>query len=122
MPKWIIQIIIALILGVAGQFLFKDGASSLNVSITGPAGLLILIWRMITNPLIFFGLACYGLSTIFYILVLKEKEISFVYPLIASSYVLVLLFAWLFKHEAVSPIRWVGMLVITLGVVLISRS
>ncbi len=122
MPKWIIQIIIALILGVAGQFLFKGGTESLNVSISGLSGPFILIWRMLTNPSIFWGLFCYGLSTVFYILALKEKEISLVYPMIASSYILVVLFAWLFKHEAVSPIRWVGVLVITLGVILISRS
>jgi Predicted membrane protein len=122
MPKWIIQIIIALILGVAGQFLFKDGTANLNVSVSGATGPLLLVWRMITNPLIFLGLVCYGLSSIFYILALKEKDVSFVYPMIASSYVLVLLFAWLFKHEAVSPIRWAGVLVVTLGVILISRS
>ena len=94
----------------------------MNVSITGAAGPIMLIWRMITNLPIFIGLVCYGLSSIFYILVLKEKELSLVYPMIASSYVLVLLFAWLVRHEAVSPTRWVGVLVITLGVVLISRS
>jgi len=122
MPKWIIQIIISLILGVAGQFLFKGGAESLNVSVSGIAGPLVLIWRMLTNPSIFLGLFCYGLSTVFYILTLKEKEISFVYPLISSSYILVLLCSWLFKHETVSPIRWAGVLVITLGVILISRN
>ena len=122
MSKWIIQIIISLFLGVAGQFLFKGGAESLNVSVSGVTGPLILIWRMLTNPSIFLGLFCYGLSTVFYILTLKEKEISFVYPLISSSYILVLLCSWLFKHEAISPIRWAGVLVIILGVILISRS
>jgi uncharacterized membrane protein len=122
MAKWVLQIIIALVLGIAGQFLLKDGTTNLNVSISGAAGPLMLIWRMLTNLPIFFGLVCYGLSSIFYILVLKEKELSLVYPMIASSYVLVLLFAWLIRHEAISPIRWVGVLVITMGVVLISRS
>jgi uncharacterized membrane protein len=122
MAKWVIQIIIALVLGIVGQFLLKDGTTNLNVSVSGTAGPLMLIWRMITNLPIFIGLLCYGLSSIFYILVLKEKELSLVYPMIASSYVLVLLFAWLVRHEAISPIRWVGVLVITLGVVLISRS
>lgn len=122
MSKWILQIIIALVLGVAGQFLLKNGTSNLNVSISGTAGPLMLIWRMITNLSIFLGLVCYGLSSIFYILVLKEKEISYVYPMFASSYVLVLLFAWLFRHEAISLIRMTGVFMIILGVVLISRS
>jgi uncharacterized membrane protein len=122
MAKWIIQIIIALVLGITGQLLFKEGTGSLNVSVSGVTGPLVLIGRMLTNLPIFVGLVCYGLSTIFYILVLKDKDLSLVYPMIASSYVLVLLFAWLFRHEAVSPIRWAGALVITIGVVLISKS
>jgi uncharacterized membrane protein len=122
MAKWVIQIIIALVLGITGQLLFKEGTGSLNVSVSGVTGPLVLIGRMLTNLPIFVGLVCYGLSTIFYILVLKDKDLSLVYPMIASSYALVLLFAWLFRHEAVSPIRWVGALVITLGVILISRS
>ena len=122
MAKWVIQIIIAIVLGVVGQLLFKEGTSSLNVSISGTAGPLMLIWRMITNFPVFIGLVCYGVSTIFWVLVLKEKELSLVYPMLASSYILVLLFAWLVRHEAVSPVRWVGVLVISLGVVLISRS
>lgn len=122
MSKWILQIIIALVLGVAGQFLLKNGTGNLNVSIVGTAGPLMLIWRIITNPSIFLGLVCYGISSIFYILVLKEKEISYVYPMFASSYALVLLVAWLFGHETISLIRVTGVLVIILGVVLISRS
>jgi uncharacterized membrane protein len=122
MPKWVIQIIIALVFGVAGQFLLKDGTHSLNVSVSGATGPLTLVWRIITNLPIFGGLLCYGLSSIFYILVLKEKELSYVYPMIASSYVLVLLFAWLFRHEAVSAVRWAGVFVIIAGVFLISQS
>jgi uncharacterized membrane protein len=122
MAKWVIQIIIAIVLGVVGQLLFKEGTSSLNVSISGATGPLMLIWRMITNFPVFIGLVCYGVSTIFWVLVLKEKELSLVYPMLASSYILVLLFAWLVRHEAVSPTRWIGALVVTLGVILISRS
>jgi uncharacterized membrane protein len=122
MPKWIVQISIALILGVAGQLVLKEGAAKLDVSITGAGGILPLIWRMLTNPQIFLGLFFYGVSSVFWILVLKEKPLSFVYPLIGSSYILVVLFAWLIRGEMVSLTRWVGAAVITLGVILISRS
>lgn len=122
MSKWVLQMVVALVLGVVGQLFFKEGASNLNVTISGTTGPLTLLWRMLTNPFIFIGLVCYGISTIFYILVLKEKDVSLVYPMIACGYILVVLFAWLVKHEPVSPIRWLGALVITLGVVLISRS
>jgi drug/metabolite transporter (DMT)-like permease len=122
MPKWIVQISIALILGVAGQLILKEGAGKLDVTMTGATGIFALIWRMLTNPQIFLGLVCYGISSIFWILVLKEKPLSMVYPLIGSTYILVVLFAWLIRGEVVSLVRWVGAAVITLGVILISKS
>ncbi len=122
MASWVIQILVSIGLGVTGQLMFKEGASRLDISLTGTAGIFGLVWRMISNPLIFIGLACYGVSTVFWILVLKQKNLSVVYPLIASGYILVVLFSWLIRHEAVTPMRWLGALIITMGVWLIARS
>lgn len=122
MAKWVIQIIIALVLGVAGQLLFKEGATKLDIAFSGPGGPIMLAWRMLTNPFIFFGLALYAISTFFWIIVLKQKELSLVYPLLASSYILVVLFSIFFRHEPVSLTRWLGVVVISFGVFLITRS
>ncbi len=121
MNQWVIQIIVSITLGVAGQLFFKEGASHLDISLTGASGVLALLWRMLSNPLIFVGLTCYAISTIFWILVLRQKNLSMVYPMIASGYILVVLFSWLVRHEAISPSRWLGAFIITLGVWLISR-
>jgi uncharacterized membrane protein len=122
MAKWLIQIIIALVLGVAGQLLFKEGASKLDIAFSGLGGVIGVAGRMLTNPYIFFGLVLYAISTFFWIMVLNQKELSLVYPLLASSYILVVLFSALFRHEAVSPLRWLGVLVVATGVFLITRS
>lgn len=122
MAKWVFQIIVALVLGVAGQLFFKEGATKLDIAVSGPGGIIALAWRMLTNPFIFFGLALYAISTFFWIIVLKQKELSLVYPLLASSYILVVLFSIFFRHECVSPTRWIGVVVVSLGVFLITRS
>jgi drug/metabolite transporter (DMT)-like permease len=122
MAKWIVQIIISLTLGVAGQLLFKEGATKMNVTFSGADGIVQLIGRMMANPWLILGVICYGISTFFWILVLKEKDLSMVYPMIASGYILVVLFSWLVRHESISAGRWMGSLVIALGVFLISRS
>lgn len=122
MPKWLIQISIAICLGVVGQLLFKEGATKLDVTLNGLNGVAGFVWRMVLNPTILVGLICYGVSTIFWILVLKEKDLSMVYPMLAGSYILVLLFSWLVRHEQVSPGRWLGALVVSIGVFLISRT
>ncbi len=122
MNRWVLQVIISVTLGVAGQLLFKEGASKLDVSVSGAGGILQLLWRMFTNPWVFVGLVCYGLSTILWILILKEKDLSMVYPMLASGYILVVLFSWLVRHETITPSRWLGAAVISLGVWLIARS
>lgn len=122
MPRWVMMIVLAIVLGVAGQLLFKEGISKVDVTINGLGEAVGSIWRIFTNPVIFLGLVCYGVSTIFWVLILKEKDLSLVYPMLASSYVIILLASWLIRHEAVSPLRWAGALIITLGVILISRS
>jgi multidrug transporter EmrE-like cation transporter len=49
-------------------------------------------------------------------------EISYAYPFMALSYALVALFSmWIF-HDHLSVLRWVGIVVICLGVFLVSRS
>jgi drug/metabolite transporter (DMT)-like permease len=56
-------------------------------------------------------------------IVLSRVNLSFAYPMIALTYVLVPLAAWLFLNEpAIPPIRWVGMCVIIVGVVLVAQS
>jgi drug/metabolite transporter (DMT)-like permease len=122
MAKWIFQISVALVLGVAGQLLFKEGASKLDIAFSGAGGVAGMAWRMFTNPYIFSGVILYAISTFFWILVLNQKELSLVYPLLASSYILVVFFSVLFRHEAVSPLRWLGVLVVATGVFLITRS
>lgn len=54
-----------------------------------------------------------------YMYALKLADLSFVLPLTALSYLLGALLAKYFLHEDVSPAKWIGTLVITLGVVIV---
>ncbi len=53
---------------------------------------------------------------------LMKVDLSFAYPFVALSYVIIIITAWLFLGENISLLRLVGVLVICLGVFLISRS
>jgi uncharacterized membrane protein len=57
-----------------------------------------------------------------HMLVLSWADYSFVMPFSAVSYALVPLLAYLFLHEQVSASRWIGIVLIFLGVLLINRT
>lgn len=56
-----------------------------------------------------------------YALALAWADLSFVLPLTAVSYVTGALFAQVFLHEPVSLTRWLGAIIITLGVIVVGK-
>ena len=57
-----------------------------------------------------------------HMLVLSWADYSFVMPFSAVAYALVPLFGYLFLHEQVSTPRWIGIILILFGVLLINRT
>ena len=53
--------------------------------------------------------------------VLKHYEFSLAYPLLSISYIIGLVVAWLFFHEAVPLTRWIGVIIIMVGVYLVVK-
>ena len=54
-------------------------------------------------------------------IVLSTVDLSFAYPFLGVTYVMILLVSKFILKEDVNPLRWVGALIITAGVVVISR-
>jgi multidrug transporter EmrE-like cation transporter len=111
---------ISILLAVVGQLLMKKGMMIFG---TFPVNqLLYKIIPMFLNPYVFLGFASFGLSSIFWLVVLSRLELSLVYPMVSVAYILVTIASWLFFKENVTLARWLGILVIIMGVFLISRS
>jgi uncharacterized membrane protein len=71
------------------------------------------IWLGILLLSIFFGL---------YLAALSWADLSFVLPVTASGYVMNAVMSWQLLGEQVSPVRWLGTLIICTGVVVVSRT
>jgi multidrug transporter EmrE-like cation transporter len=107
-------------LAITGQMLMKRGMMSFG---TFPVSqLLVNVIPMFLNPWVFSGLVCFGLSSVFWLVVLSRLPLSLVYPMVSIGYIIVALLSMIFFKENVSFIRWGGIAVIVLGVILISRS
>ncbi len=118
----LILILIPTITGVAGQLLLKVGMSQLGALEISVAALPSLIMRIIMSPYIIVGLTIYFGGVFFWLLALNRADLSYVYPFASLSYVLITLASWLLLHEAVPPLRWIGLVVICVGVMLVARS
>ncbi|MDI6731378.1 MAG: EamA family transporter [Candidatus Margulisbacteria bacterium] len=111
---------VSILLAVTGQLLMKKGM--LLFGTFQVTNLLSKVIPMFLNPYVFLGFVCFGLSSIFWLIVLSRLEISLVYPMVSVAYVLVAIASWFFFKENLTLVRWAGIAVILMGVFLISRS
>jgi multidrug transporter EmrE-like cation transporter len=111
---------ISILLAVAGQLLMKKGMVEF-----GAFPLTQLFQHLIPmflNPFVFFGFSCFGISSIFWLVVLSRLPLSLVYPMVSIAYVLTAFASMILFKEHVSALRWMGIATIIVGVILVSRS
>jgi len=95
---------------VVGQFEFSAG----NIV---PVGM-----KLVLEPHIMGGLACYVVSVVVWIMGLSRVEVSIAYPMLSVGYVLNAIAAWYLFGEAVSMSRLAGIGIIIVGVYIVARS
>lgn len=105
----IIVITFACFIGSYGAILLKKGADTLKFKFKA----------LITNKYLIGGVLIYGVSTIFYIIALRGGELSILYPLVSTTYVWIAIFSQKFLNEKMNKFKWLGILLILMGVSLI---
>ena len=109
-------------LNVVGQLCLKFGMSKMgNFSLSIP-NIASVFLRAALNPYIIFGVFCYGMGFLVWLIVLAKAEVSYAYPMISLGYVFTAILAYHFLGEHVTATRFVGILVTCLGVFIIARS
>jgi drug/metabolite transporter (DMT)-like permease len=88
----------------------------------GDTHLLALLPRAIESPTLWLGTALLILSFILFAAALSWDDLSFVVPAVSMEVVVNVVFASYFLNEIVSLTRWTGVLLISLGVLLVMRS
>lgn len=116
----IILILINTVLTVSGQTFLKLGIN--KVQSLHPSSLANFFLNSFLTPEVVFGICLYSISMFMWLVILSKANLSFAYPVVAISYVLILISSVVFLHETVTPIRIIGVAVIILGVGLISQT
>jgi len=81
-----------------------------------------LIWTVMSNVYLLCGLSLYLISIGSWLTVLSSTQVSVAYPMLSIGYVIAAVFSFLLLGEAMSLTRLLGIAVICLGVILISRT
>jgi uncharacterized membrane protein len=106
----------------AGDLMLKRGMTQNGaVQLTG-AGVAHAFRLTVTNGTIWVGILFLTGFMVSYMTVLSWADYSYVMPAGAFGYALLTLMAVLFLHESVSPRRWVGVVLICVGVLLVGQT
>ncbi len=108
--KIFLFIIINDLLDTAAQLLMKKGIHHF-INFPNPDSFLFWI-----------GLIIYLSNFFLWMNILSKVDLSVALPLASSSYILIPIAAIFFLHEFVSPLRWLGLVLIILGIYFVSRS
>lgn len=114
-------ILISVILNACAQILLKIGASALK-SGDFSNGPMQIVKNACFEYHIWGGLLCYGFSIIVWIYALSRVDVSTAYPLLSIGFILSAMAAWLFLNEPIGISKISGILLITIGVILISAN
>ena len=116
-------VLICIFAGATAQICFKCGMSNID-KIDNFENLLNFktIFSIVTNSYIIVGVFLYGTAFILWLGALSTLDVSYMYPLLSLGYVLTVVFAFLFIHENITLLRWIGVLLIFLGSFLITKS
>jgi uncharacterized membrane protein len=121
--KTYVLLFLLVVLGSVGNTLLSKGMKDTgNLDISHLASLGSGAARVLMSGTIWAGIAMMLGFMVCHMLVLSWADYSFVMPFSAIAYALVPLLAYLFLNEQVSTARWMGIVLIVLGVVLINRT
>jgi len=107
----IILIVFSTFVATAGSYYLKKGATKFNFNILD----------QLNNHKLFFGVVFYILSTLIYLSVLRNHNLSLIYPITSLQYVWISFTSAKYLDEEISKYRLVGITLIIIGVYLVAR-
>jgi drug/metabolite transporter (DMT)-like permease len=113
---------VAALSAAVGQIMIRRGMQQVgSLENYAPLALAAYFWHAACNPLVIAGTA---LNTIFYVLFLATlswTNVTVALPMTAIEYIFAAFLAVLVLRERVPSVRWIGIALVVVGVILIAR-
>jgi glycosyltransferase involved in cell wall biosynthesis/multidrug transporter EmrE-like cation transporter len=118
-------IFLSVVLAAAAQITLKHGMTQVTHHGALPLDLkqpLTTLRRIATNLPVVLGLGTFVLSAAVWLIVLSKVRLSFAYPFVSLTYVLILVFDRVVNREGVPALGWIGVALIIGGILAVSRT
>ncbi len=121
--KTILLLVPMVLFASAGNVLLGKGMKTIGeIQSWSPASLFALFVRAFSSGWIWLGIASLLVFLVTFMVVLSWADYSFVAPATAASYVVAPLMSHFWLGEVVTPLRWLGVGIICVGVGLVVRT
>jgi drug/metabolite transporter (DMT)-like permease len=116
-------LIVSVIFAIAGQFTLKSAMERIGrIGTAQVSQPLETVTRALAEPRLWVGLTLFGVSALFWLVVLSRVPLSVAYPIVGLSYVIVVALSRYMLHEHIPTLRWVGAVVVAIGIAIIGVS
>ncbi len=108
---WAVSLVVLCTLFTSSaQILYKKGAEKLGLNLIS----------IITNWNLIFGIVLYVMGAVLLIVAFRGGDVTVLYPIITTSFVWVTLGSMYFFGETISFLRWIGVFLIIVGIIVIN--
>jgi uncharacterized membrane protein len=122
LKTYILIFFVVLFAPLGNVFLSKGMKTVGTLSLHQPSDIIHVFWQVFSCPFIWIGIGFLLLFFIAYLLVLSWADYSFVQPASATSYGVVAILGHFALKEPISIVRWIGVAVICLGVLVVGNT
>ena len=116
-------LLIIIVANAVGNVLLSQGMRQVgSIASYSPVELVGSSVRAAANPYVLAGIVFLVIFFLAHMVVLSWADLSYVLPMTSVGYILVTVLSWWWLGERVRPLRWLGTVVIIVGVALVSRT
>jgi uncharacterized membrane protein len=120
--KTLVMVLAMVVCANAGDLLLKRGMTEIGAVGISASALSRAFWMTVTSGTIWLGIIFLIGFMVSYMTVLSWADYSYVMPAGAFGYAILTSLAVIFLHESVSPKRWMGVVLICVGVLLVGQT
>ncbi len=113
----------AILFSTTGELFLKRGMNEIGSFDFASVNTLVPTFtKILSNPNIWVGFIGFMGGSVFWLSVISRVPLSLAYPMLALSYVIVVVESWIFLGEGLHPLRIIGSVVVGVGVALVGLS